>query len=350
MDLKVFRPGVFGVGVRIAATGMFVPPRTVTNADLVAAGSPLDEDEILKLSGIEERRHVDGEATSDLAIAACRQALARARLGPESVDRLIVGTVSPDHMSPSTACFVQVGLGLGPVPAFDITASCTAFVYALDLAARSIATGDQAVLAVAADVRSKFIDPEDRATAALFGDGAGAVVLQPGPVGAGLLGIGLLADGRGARSVYVPAGGSREPASLDTVRNKRHRIYMEDGPKVYLAAADGMIGTAEALLASLSLGWDDVDLVVPHQPNRRILDRLAKLARIAPDKVIVNITRYGNMSGASCAVALDEALRQRARAGHKVLIVAAGAGYTAGAALLEVDDALLAACRGQIAG
>lgn len=343
--MKIFRPGDLGVGVRIASTGICVPPRTITNAELVAAGCPLSEAEILKLSGIEERHHVDQEATSDLAVAACRQALARAEVSPELVDRLILGTVSPDHMSPSAACFAQAELGLGQTPVFDITASCSAFVYALDIGARSIATGDQAVLAVAADVRSKFIDPEDRATSALFGDGAGAALLRPGPVGTGLLGVGLLADGRGARSVYVPAGGSREPASPQTVAQGRHVIHMEEGPKVYLAAVEGMLGTGEALLEAFSMSWEDIDLVVPHQPNKRILDRISRLARIDPDKIIVNITRYGNMSGASCAVALEEALRERATEGQRILVLAAGAGYTAGAALLQVDAELLAASR-----
>ena len=343
--MKVFRPSDFGVGVTLAATGMYVPPRVVSNADLVAAGAPLGEEDIVKLSGIRTRHHVDGEATSDLAIAACRQALERAEIPPHAMDRLVVGTVSPDHMSPSAACFVQQGLGLDHVPVFDITASCSAFVYALDVAARAIATGDDAVLVVAADVRSAFIDPEDRATCALFGDGAGAAVVTRAKVGTGLLGIGLTADGSGARSVYVPAGGSREPASPDTVGKNRHRIVMEEGPKVYLAAIEGMVGTAEALLKSLSLGWSDVDWVVPHQPNRRILDRMAKLAGIDAEKIVVNIERYGNMSGASCAVALDETLRNRAEVGQKLLLLAAGAGYTAGAALLEVDEALLGACR-----
>jgi 3-oxoacyl-[acyl-carrier-protein] synthase-3 len=209
-----------------------------------------------------------------------------------------------------------------------------------------VVTGDHNGLAVAADVRSRFIDVHDRSTAALFGDGAGAALVQPGAVGEGIVGIGLLADGSGARSVYVPAGGSREPASARTVAEGRHRIHMEEGPKVYLAAVEGMLGTAEALLESFSLGWKDIDWVVPHQPNRRILDRLARLARIEPEKVVVNIDRYGNMSGASCAVALDETLRERAEEGQQILILAAGAGYTAGAALLRVDGELLRACRG----
>jgi len=343
--MKVFMPSALGRGVRIRATGSRLPDRVVTNADLVAAGAPLTADEMFRLSGIETRRWVaDSEATSDLAVAACRHALARAHVAAADVDRLVLGTVSPDHVSPSAACIVQHALGMGHAPAFDLTASCSGFLYALDVAARAVATGDRHVLAVAADVRSRFLDLTDRATCALFGDGAGAALVSEGPVGAGLVAIGLIADGSGSKSVYVPAGGSREPASAATVAARRHAIRMEEGPQVYLSAIEGMLETAEALLAAVGMTFADVDLVVPHQPNRRILDRLAKLAGIGPEKIFVNVDRIGNVSGATCAIALDEALTSgRARAGTRVLLLAAGAGYTSGAALLVVDDALEAA-------
>jgi 3-oxoacyl-[acyl-carrier-protein] synthase-3 len=255
-----------------------------------------------------------------------------------------LGTVSPDYVSPSAACIVQHALGMGHAPAFDLTASCSGFLYALDVAARAVATGDRNVLAVAADVRSRFLDITDRATCALFGDGAGAALVTEGPVGSGLVAIGLIADGSGAKSVYVPAGGSREPASAETVAARRHSIRMEEGPQVYLSAIEGMLETADALLAHVGMTFADIDLVVPHQPNRRILDRLAKLARIGPEKIFVNVDRIGNVSGATCAIALDEALSTgRAHAGSRVLLLAAGAGYTSGSALVVVDEALAAA-------
>ncbi len=201
------------------------------------------------------------------------------------------------------------------------------------------------MLACAADIRSRFLDHQDRATCALFGDGAGAALVVPGPPGAGLLSIGLHADGSGARSVYVPAGGSREPASAKTVGERRHFIRMAEGPQVYLTAVEGMVATAEALLAAEKLTISDIDLIVPHQPNRRILDRLARILRLPEEKLFVNVERIGNVSGATCAIALDEALRSgRVKAGARVLLLAAGAGYTAGAALLLVDEALLSAC------
>jgi 3-oxoacyl-[acyl-carrier-protein] synthase-3 len=330
------------------STGSYLPTRAVTNAELASLGAPLADEEIVRLSGIRERRFAaPEEATSDLATHAVRQALERARLSPEQVDRLMVATVSPDHLSPSSACFVHRALGLGPVPVFDVTASCSGFLYVLDLAARAVATGDSHVLAVAADIRSRYLNLKDRATCALFGDGAAAALVARGPQGRGLLGIGLSADGRGAKSVYVPAGGSREPATAETIAGQRHTIRMEEGPQVYLTAVDGMLATAEALLGKLGLSFADIDLVVPHQPNRRILDRIAKIARLPPAKMMVTIERIGNVSGATCGLTLDEALVSgRAQPGMKLLLLAAGAGYTAGAAVLEVDEALANSVQG----
>jgi 3-oxoacyl-[acyl-carrier-protein] synthase III len=335
--VRIHRPR----NARLAATSSYLPSRVVTNAEVMARGCPLSEEEILKLTGIVTRHYAaEDEATSDLAVKACR------KLPSAKIDRLVLATVSPDYMSPSAACIAQHALGLGDAPAMDVTASCSGFLYALDLAAR-FADAGETTLAVAADVRSRFLDPADRATSALFGDGAGAALVEPGPCN--LEAIGLLADGSGARSVYVPAGGSREPASEETVRRRAHTIRMREGPQVYLAAVEGMLATAEALLTELRLTFADVDLIVPHQPNLRILDRLKRLARIPDEKLFVNVDRIGNVSGATCAIALDEALRaKRVRAGGRVLLLAAGAGYTAGAALLRADEALLQCVSGAI--
>jgi 3-oxoacyl-[acyl-carrier-protein] synthase III len=341
--MKVLIPARSGGGVRLRSTGSYLPSRVVTNDELAGLGTPLSPDEIVKLCGIRQRHWAaDDEATSDLATKACEAAMARAEMIGADIDRLIVGTVSPDHMSPSAACFVQRALGMGKAPALDVTASCSGFLYALDIAARGVLTGDRAALACAADVRSRFLDLGDRATAALFGDGAGAAVVVPAKPGEGILGIGLAADGQGARSVYVPAGGSRAPATAATVAGRQHTICMQEGPEVYLSAIEGMIEAAETLLSALEKTWDDVDLVVPHQPNRRILDRIVKLARLPAEKVFVNVERIGNVSGATCAIALDQAIDEgRVRAGSRVLLLAAGAGYTAGAALLVADEELV---------
>ena len=343
--MKLLRPADLGQPVRLAGTGHYLPERVVDNAALAAAGAPLGPDEVLQLCGVAQRRYAAAhQATSDLAIEAARHALRASGLEAAAVDRLLLGTVSPDHSSPSTACVVQHALGLRTVPAMDLTAACSAFLYALDTAARAVVTGDDAVLAIAADVRSRFVDPTDRGTCALFGDGAGAAVVTPGEdPEAGLVAIALAADGRGARSVYVPAGGSRRPASEETVAERAHFIRMDSGPQVYLAAVEGMLGTAKTVLDTLGLSFADIDLVVPHQPNRRILDRMARLAGLPAGKIYVNIDRVGNISGATVAVALDEVLRGGlVTAGGRLLLLSAGAGYTAGAALLVVDDALLA--------
>ena len=334
--MRVYKPR----NVRLAALGRCLPERVVTNADLAAAGAALSAEEMQQLSGIVERRWAaPQESTSDLAARACREALQRANTS--EVDRLVLATVSPDHVSPSTACAVQKLLELPPVPSFDVVAACSGFLFALDAAARAVETGDRAVLAVAAEVRSRFLDLKDRSTCALFGDGAAAAVVTPGH---GLLGIGLLSEGSGLESVYVPAGGAREPASEETVAKRRHFIHMKDGPAVYFQAVEGMRGVAEELLQAFGLTFAEVDLVVPHQANRRLVDRLGRLCGIPQEKVMSNIERLGNTAGASVALALEEALRtRRVKPGGKVLLVTAGAGYTAGAALLEVDEALLAA-------
>lgn len=338
--MRLFVPGDIGRGIRILATGSYLPERQVSNADLVAAGAPLDDEEMVRLTGIHSRHWAAPEqATSDLAIAAARQALERADCSPEAVDRLVLATVSPDYPSPSTACLVHAGLSLGSAPAFDVAASCSGFLYALDVAARSVATGDERVLAVAAEIRSRYLDVEDRATCALFGDGAGAALLAPGPVGTGLIAIGLVADGAGAHSIYVPAGGTREPASAETVAARRHRLHMTDGPRIYVDAVNGMLHAAKTVLDRVGVAFADVDLVIPHQANLHILKRLAWKAKVPMDKVYVNIERVGNISGATCAVAFDEALiAGRIGPGSKVLFMAAGAGHTAGAALYEVPS------------
>jgi 3-oxoacyl-[acyl-carrier-protein] synthase III len=343
--MRIFRPADYGRPVRLAGTGRYLPERVVDNAALAEMGAPLTPDEVVRLCGVESRRWAaDGQATSDLAIAAGRAALTRSGLRDESISRVLVGTVSPDYMSPACACLVQNGLGLPPVPAMDLTAACSGFLYALDVAARAVVTGDDAVLAVAADVRSRFVDLSDRGTCALFGDGAGAAVVVPGDdPRTGLVAIGLTADGSGAHSVYVPAGGSRRPASAESVAARAHTIQMKSGPAVYLAAVEGMLGTAAALLEAEGLSFEDIRWVVPHQPNKRILDRMGRLGGIPEGRIYKNIQRVGNISGATVAVALDEILSAgQAEVGDKLLLLAAGAGYTAGAALLVVDAALLA--------
>lgn len=345
--MKIFRPGEFGRGVRMVATGSYLPNRAVTNDDLVAMGAPMSADDMVKLSGIRSRRWVAAhEATSDLAVEAGRRVLERAGVEPAAVERLVVATVSPDHSSPSTACIVQHGLGLAPVPSMDVSAACSGFLYGLDLAARTVATGDEPVLLLSADVRSRYLDVTDRSTCALFGDGAGGALVASGPVGTGLVAIGLVADGSGSKSIYVPAGGSREPATPESVAERRHTIRMADGPQIYLSAVEGMLYAAETLLASLGMTFADVDWLVPHQANFHILKRVAWKAKIPLERVVQNLAHAGNISGATVPVALDAALLDgRIQTGDRVLMVAAGGGYTGGAALYVVDEPLIASAR-----
>jgi 3-oxoacyl-[acyl-carrier-protein] synthase-3 len=333
--VSVLIPADRGCGIRIVGTGHYLPERVMSNADLVAAGAALSAEEIERLSGIRQR-HWAGpdQATSDLAIAACRQAMDRAALTPADIDRLVLATVSPDYPTPATACLVHAGLGLGQVPAYDVTAACSGFLYALDAGARAVMTGERHVLVGAADIRSRYLDLGDRSTCGLFGDGAGAVVLAEGPVGSGLMGLALFADGQGAHTIYVPAGGTREPASAETVAARRHAIHMADGPRLYVQAVSGMLEAATHLLDAMALTFADIDLVIPHQANAHIIRRLAWKAKIPPERVYSNIERVGNISGATVPVALDEAWQAGLIGpGSKVLLVAAGAGHTAGAAL-----------------
>jgi len=341
LDLRS-SPG--GRGVRIAATGSYLPSRVVSNDDLVAAGGPLSADEIEKGLGIRARRRAaPEEATSDLAAHACKGALARADVDADAVQRLVLATVSSDHPSPSTACFVHHLLALKDAPAFDITATCAGFIYGLDHATRAVLTGEENVLVAAADIRSRYVDPKDRASFAVFGDGAGAALLTSAPVNTGILGIGLFADGSGRESVIVRAGGSRKPASAETLAAGEHFVRMADGPQVYLAMIEGMILTSERILAGMKMSMDEIAMIVPHQANGRVLARLARLLRVSEDRIFSNVTNYGNMSGASTAVAFHEALQSgRLVPGDNVLLVAGGAGYTAGAAVVKIDEALLA--------
>lgn len=341
--MKVFDFRAAPRGVRVSATGAFLPERRVGNAELVAMGVPLSEAEIESGLGIVERRwSAPEQATSDLAAAACADVLHRAPARAEQVGRLVLATVTPDHPSPSTACFVHHLLGMGPSPAYDLVATCSGFLFAMDQGVRAVMTGEDSALICAADTRSKFLDLSDRASAAVFGDGAGAALLEPCEQGKGVLGMGLMSDGRGRHTVYVPAGGSRNPTSAETLSRGEQFVRMTSGPEAYLAMIEGMVGTAQELLTKLHMRTDEIAMLVPHQGNGRVLSRLSRLLGIAEEKVFQNVRHYGNMSGASSAVAFHEALASgRLRPGDKVLLVAGGAGYTAGGAVIEVDAALL---------
>lgn len=341
----------------LVAARHYLPAATVATTDLFPA--PL-ADELLRLTGV-ATRHVAApdEATSDLVIAAARPL---ADLYGPLIDRLLVATVTPDHPSPATAPLVQHALGLSPLAALDLSAACAGFVFALDLAARCVApspalTPERMVLIAAAECRFRTLTHAAPGVRVLFGDGAAAALVTraselptppsarwhsteasvPPPRALRLLATCLGADGRHHAAVRVPAGGSRLPTSPETVAQHLHALHMEDGPAVFFAAVEGLAAVGQHLIAELGLRWDDVDLIVPHQPNLRILERTARLLRVPLTRFALEVEHIGNVGGASCPIALSRAWHSgRLAPSNKVLLLTAGAGYTAGAALLEV--------------
>ncbi|MBC7217902.1 MAG: ketoacyl-ACP synthase III [Candidatus Caldatribacterium sp.] len=321
--------------MRILGTGSSVPEKVLTNLDLERMVDTSDE-WITTRTGIKERRiALPSETTSTFALEASWRALRSASVAPEELDCIIVATVTPDMLFPSTACILQHALGAKNAFAFDLEAGCTGFVYALSVAEKYLlAEGKGKALVVGAETLSKIVDWQDRATCVLFGDGAGAVVLgldeRPG-----ILATYLGADGGGAHLLELPAGGSRMPASFETVEKRLHYIKM-NGNEVFKFAVRVVEEASRKVLEKAQKTIDDVSLFIPHQANIRIIQSAAKRLGIPEEKIFVNVDRYGNTSAASVPIALDEALRsQRIGKGDIVLLVGFGAGLTWGAALIE---------------
>jgi 3-oxoacyl-[acyl-carrier-protein] synthase-3 len=322
--------------IGILGVGKYLPEHVLTNADLEKMVDTTDE-WITTRTGIKERRiAADGEATSDMAVKAAKGALENAGLKAEDIDLIIVATITPDMFFPSTACLVQDRLGARHVPAFDIAVACSGYVYGLTIATQFIKNGlYKHALVIAAEKLSAVTDWEDRSTCILFGDGAGAAVLGPVEEG-GILGSSLGADGSKGNLLQLPAGGSRMPASIKTVENKLHTIKME-GNILFKHAVKIMADAALAVTEPLGLKGDDIDIIIPHQANIRILNALAKRMGVDPHKkVYLNIHKYGNMSAASSAVALTEAVEEgRIKKGDTILMDAFGGGLTWGALIIR---------------
>lgn len=324
-------------GVALTATGHHLPA-TIVPTDAMGLAAP---DDLVRLTGV-RTRHVAApdEATSDLVIAACRALGSPVAPAPDlsQVDRLIVATVTPDHPSPATAPLVQHALGLDTIPAYDLSAACAGFVFALDAAARAVLTGDRAVLVAAGECRTRTLTAARDGVRVLFGDGASAALVSraaPDEPGLVLSATMLGADGRGHADVRVEAGGSRLPASEDTVARGQHALAMADGPRVFFRAVEGFVELARRFLGELAIDPASLDLIVPHQPNLRILERVARLMRLPLDRFALEVEATGNVGGASVGIALDRAWRAgRIGPGARVLLLTAGAGYTAGAALV----------------
>ncbi|MDD5422839.1 MAG: ketoacyl-ACP synthase III [Candidatus Omnitrophica bacterium] len=324
------------IKVGILGLGKYLPDTRLTNADLEKMVDTTDE-WITQRTGIKERRIArDDEATSDMALEAAQQALKSAKLTPQDINLIIVATITPDMFFPSTACIVQKRLGVVNIPAFDISVACSGFIYGITLATQFIKTGMyKKVLVIGAEKMSSVTDWTDRGTCVLMGDGAGAAVLGEVEQG-GILSIYLGADGSKGDLLKMPAGGSRIPASIESVSAKLHYMKME-GNELFKYAVKLMADAAEKVVEPLGLKGDDIDLVIPHQANKRILNAVAKRMGIDPaKKLYLNIEKYGNMSAASSAVALAEAVEEgRIKKGDRILLDAFGAGLTWGAILIQ---------------
>ena len=313
-----------------------MPERVLTNRELESMVDTSDE-WIVTRTGIRERRICDPvAATSDLALAASEKALSAAGISPDELDLILVATVTPDMIFPATACLPQARLGAARAAAFDLSAGCTGFLYALKVAEQFLATGDcRYVLVVAAEALSRITDYSDRNTCVLFGDGAGAMVLGRGSGPGGILSSYISADGTGQSLLFLPAGGSRLPASFQTVANRQHFIRMQ-GNEVFKFAVTTIPQCIERVLEPAVIGIDEVDHFVFHQANLRILQTAAKRLKIPEEKMIINIERYGNMSAACIPLAVAEAVEEnRIRPGHLLLMVGFGAGLTMGSALVR---------------
>jgi len=332
------RPSRFGraVGFRLVGIGSAVPEQVVTNADLARLGC--DPDWIAARSGIHERRHAPAEvATSDLAAAAGRAALAQAGVDAAGIDLVLLGTFTPDMCIPSTACLVQEALGLD-APAMDVTAACAGFAYALVTAAQFVAAGTSRLpLVIGADTNSRVVDPEDIKTWPLFGDGAGAVVLEPtGPAPAGreqgLLAFALGSDGRGAGLLACPMSGSRRPVSAAGL-SRREQFMQMDGRAVFKWAIRLAEENIAAVVARAGLPLEAIDLFVLHQANARIVEGVRTALNLPAEKVFMNLDRYGNTSSGSIPLALDEAWRTgRIGPGSTVVVCGFGGGLAWGTA------------------
>lgn len=322
------RSGIIGLG-------SYLPEKVLTNKDLEKMVDTTDE-WIVKRSGVKERRIArPDEATSDMAVEAARRALKDAKLKPEDIDLIIVATITPDMFFPATACLVQYKLGARKVPAFDISVACSGFIYGLAIANQFISSGTyKYALVIAAEKLSAITDWSDRSTCVLFGDGAGAAVLGPVEKG-GILSVHLGASGKEGDLIKLPAGGSRIPATKKSIEDRLHFIKM-NGAELFKHAVRIMADAALAATQPLGLKAEDISLVIPHQANIRILEAVARRMGIGKEKIYLNIDKYGNMSAASSAVALADAVKEgRIKKGDKILLDAFGGGLTWGAIVIE---------------
>jgi 3-oxoacyl-[acyl-carrier-protein] synthase-3 len=321
---------------KITGTGSFAPARVLTNCDLERMVDTSDE-WIITRTGIKERRIAeDGTGPSDLSLEASKIALNEAKLEPDQIDLILLGTVTPDYLLPSTACVLQDKLGAKDAAVLDIVAACSGFIYGLSIASAFIAIGQyKNVLVIGVETLSKITNWEDRNTCVLFGDGAGAAVVSATTEDKGILGTFLSGDGSLANLLHIPIGGAKVPLTTENIKERRHFIHMQ-GNEVFKSAVRAMESSAKRIIQEVGLSSEEIDLLIPHQANIRIIEALAKRLKVPMEKVYVNIDRYGNTSAASVPIALDEARKRgRIKEGSKTVLVAFGAGFTWGSAVIK---------------
>ena len=317
-------------------TGMCVPDRVLTNADFERMVDTSDQ-WILERTGIRERRISEpGQNSSDLSLIAARRALEMAEIEPDAIDQIVVATTTPDRYLPSCACTLQAKLGARNAAGYDVFAACTGFIYNLGIARGVIGTGlADTVLIIGVEQLSRIVDYTDRNTCVLFGDGAGAAVLRPCAPEEGILAVSIHSDGVLGDLLEIPAGGGGRPASHETVDGHEHFIRMK-GKELFKVAVRGMEESLRKALEEAELTPDDLEVVIPHQANRRIIDATRERLGVPPEKVIVNIERYGNTSSASIPISLDELVRSgRLEPGQNVGFMAFGGGATWGASVAK---------------
>jgi len=325
------------IRAKISALGTYVPPRILSNKELETMVETTDQ-WILERTGIRER-HIaaPGVAASDLAVEAVKKMRESHPFDLQEVDLIVVGTVTPDMMFPSTACLVQNKLGITNTWGFDVSAGCSGFLYALNTGVAFVESGKyKKVLAIGSDKNSVMVNYEDRAVCIIFGDGAGAVLLEPAEEGeAGIIDHVAQVEGAGGQYLYMPAGGSLHPATHETVDKKMHYIH-QDGQQVFKYAVRKMSEMTERLLKRNNLTGSDIDCFVAHQANRRIIMATADRLKMPEDKVVINIDRYGNTTAGTIPLAMQTALETgKLKKGDTVLLAAVGAGFTSGATLLK---------------
>lgn len=325
------------IRAKISALGTYVPPRLLTNADLEKMVDTNNE-WIMSRVGIRERHVVDkGTATSDLAVEAAKKALANRGLSPSDIEAIIVGTVTPDMLFPSTACIVQNKLGAKGAWGFDLSAACSAFIYSLQVGAQFINSGaHKRVMAIGSDVMSSIIDYTDRATCVIFGDGAGAAILEPAEDDSvGMIDFIHEVDGSGGQFLYMPGGGSLHPSSKDTIEKKMHYVH-QDGQQVFKFAVRKQTELCLKLLERNGLKGSDIDVFIPHQANLRIINATAERLQLRTESVIVNIDRFGNTTAGTIPLAMNTAIEEgKLKKGSLVLLASVGAGFTIGATLMR---------------